>query len=160
MLELKPNLNKQIRGFKKLIKHFEKQIEQLKVENFINKKNIIEECVKKHCELTGSSYTIDTYIEKDIKLKITLREKPIYKNEETGLDIYFEIKDEYLKVSTGIFQPYKYWERNPDLFKLVRINCADEYILGKVNKILVKIEHHMQSRIQRKEYQECKWKIV
>jgi len=160
MLELKPNINKQIRGFKKAIKHFEKQIDQIKVENFINKKNIIEECVKKHCGLTGSNYTIDTYIEKDIKLKIALREKPIYNNEETGLDVYFEIKDEYLKVSTGICQPYKYWERKSDLFKLVRINCTDEHIRNKVNKILKKIENHMLSRIQRKEYQECKWKIV
>ena len=154
------NPNKQIKNLRKLIKGFEKQIEQLKVENFINKKNIIEECVKKHCELTDSKCIIDNYSEERIEYKITVREKPIYNNEETGLDIYFEIKDEYLKVSTGIFQPYKYWERNPNLFKLVRINCADEYILGKVNKILVKIEHHMQSRIQRKEYQECKWKIV
>jgi len=160
MLKLKPNPNKQIKNLRKLIKGFEKQIEQLKVENFINKKNIIEERIKQYCGLTGSKCIIDNYSEENIEYKIIVREKPIYKNEETGLDIYFEIKDEYLKVSTGICQPYKYWERKPDLFKLVRINCTDEYILGKVNKILVKIESHMLSRIQRKEYQECKWKIV
>jgi len=159
-MNIKPNPNKQIKQFKKLIKSFEKQIEQIKIENFINKKNIIEECIKLHCGLTGSSYTVDTYIEKDMELKITLREKPIYKNEETGLDIYFKIKDEYLIVSVGICQPYKYWERKPDLFKCIKINDTDKCILGKINKILKKIESHMQSRIQRKEYQECKWKIV
>jgi len=159
-MNIKPNPNKQIKQFKKIIKHFEKQIEQIKIENFINKKNIIEECIKLHCELTDSSYTIDEYSEKDMKLKITLKEKPIYKNEETGLDIYFKIKDEYLIVSVDICQPYKYWERTPDLFKCIRIDDTDDCILGKVNKILKKIESHMQSRIQRKEYQECKWKIV
>jgi len=160
MLELKPNHNKQIKKFKKIIKHFEKQIEQIKIENFINKKNIIEERIKLHCGLTDSSYTVDTYIEKDMELKIILRERPIYKNEEIGLDIHFKIKDEYLIVLTGICQPYKYWERKPDLHQYIKINTTDEYILGKVNKTLVKIEKHMKSRIQSKEYQECCWKIV
>jgi len=160
MLDIEHNPNKQIKQFKRLIKSFEKQIEQIKIENFINKKNIIEERIKLHCGLTGSSYTVDTYVEKDMELKITLKEKPIYKNEETGLDIYFEIKDEYLIVYSPPCQPYKYWERTPDLFKCIKINDTDDCILGKVNKILVRIEKHMQSRIQRKEYQECKWKII
>jgi len=159
-MNIKPNPNKQIKQFKKLIKSFEKQIQQIKIENFINKKNIIEERIKLHCGLTGSSYTVDRYVKEDIELKITLREKPIYKNEETGLDIYFKIKDEYLIVSIGICQPYKYWERTPNLFKCIKIDDTDDCILGKVNKILKKIESHMQSRIQRKEYQECCWKIV
>jgi len=159
-MNIKPNPNKQIKQFKKLIKSFEKQIEQIKIENFINKKNIIEERIKLHCGLTGSSYTVDTYVEKDMELKITLKEKPIYKNEETGLDIYFEIKDEYLTVYFPPCQPYKYWERKHDLFKCIKINDTDDCILGKVSKILKKIESYMQSRIQRKEYQECKWKIL
>jgi len=159
-MNIKPNPNKQIKQFKKLIKSFEKQIQQIKIENFINKKNIIEERIKLHCGLTSSSYIVDKYIEKDMELKIILREKPIYKNEETGLDIYFKIKDEYLIVLTGICQPYKYWERKPDLFKCIKINDTDDCILGKVSKILVRIEKHMKSRIQRKEYQECKWMII
>jgi len=159
-MNIKPNPNKQIKQFKKLIKSFEKQINQIKIENFINKKNIIEQRIKLHCGLTGSNYIIDKYIEEDMELKITLREKPIYINEETGLDIYFEIKDEYLTVYFPPCQPYKYWERKPDLFKCIKINDTDDCILGKVSKILKKIESHMQSRIQRKEYQECKWKIA
>ena len=157
---IKPNPNKQIKGFRKLIKQFEKQIYQLKVENFINKSKIIEEQIKLHCGLTGSKYTIDKYLEENMELKIIVREKPIYKNEETGLDIYFTIENEHLAVSTGICQPYKYWEKNPDWFKIISMDNTDECILGKVNKILVKVEHHMQSRIQRKEYQECRWKII
>ena len=70
MLDIEHNPNKQIKQFKRLIKSFEKQIEQIKIENFINKKNIIEERIKLHCGLTGSSYTVDTYIEKDMELKI------------------------------------------------------------------------------------------
>ena len=159
-MNIKPSSNKQIKNFKKIIRHFEKQIEQLKIENFINKKNIIEECIRLHCGLTGSNYTIDEYSEKDMELKIILREKPIYKNEETGLDIYFEIKDEYLIVYFPPCQPYKYWERAFDLFKCIKINDTDDCILGKISKILVRIEKHMKSRIQRKEYQECKWMII
>ena len=48
-MNIKPNPNKQIKQFKKLIKSFEKQIQQIKIENFINKKNIIEERIKLHC---------------------------------------------------------------------------------------------------------------
>jgi len=159
-MNIKSSRNKQIKQFKKLIKQFEKQIIQIKIENFVNKKNIIEERIKLHCGLTGSKYIIDTYSEENIELKITLREKPIYNNEETGLDIHFEIKDEYLTVLTGVCQPYKYWEKKPDLHQYIKINNTDEYIRSKMDKILKKIESHMQSRIQRKEYQECKWKIV
>jgi len=161
MLHINPNPNKQIKNFKMLIKHCEKQISQLKEENYISKKNIVEECINKYCEKAGSQYIIDEDMNLfKIKYGIILSEKSIYRNEKTGLDINFVFRDNLLIISTGTNLHYKHWEKKFEVYKIIDITTVDdEYVRNKTNKILRKIESHMLSRIQRKEYKECEWRI-